>query len=128
MKIAYIDSSVVVGLLFEKASSSKAQEILASADRLISGTLLEAEVRSAIRRERVEADLTQVFGGISWVFPERRLTVELERVLSIAYLRGADVWHLALALYVDPAASELTFLSLDQRQAAVAAELGFSTL
>lgn len=128
MKIAYIDSSVVVGLLFEEASSSKVQEILASADRLISGTLLEAEVRSAIRRERVEADLTHVFAGISWVFPERRLTVELERVLSIAYLRGADVWHLALALYVDPVASELTFLSLDQRQAAVAAELGFSTL
>jgi predicted nucleic acid-binding protein len=65
--------------------------------------------------------------GISLVPAARSLRLEIAQVLTAGYLRGADCWHLATALYVvgdDPAA--LTFMTLDDRQAAVASKLGFT--
>ena len=43
------------------------------------------------------------------------------------YVRGADLWHLACALYVAASPGELTFLTLDERQRTVAKALGFKT-
>jgi hypothetical protein len=54
------------------------------------------------------------------------LTDEISRVLSAGYLRGADLWHVACALYLEPEPDELVFLTLDASQKAVAAKLGFS--
>jgi hypothetical protein len=51
--------------------------------------------------------------------------VEITRVLRSAYLRGADLWHLSTAIYVTSDPSDLTFLTLDRRQAEVAEALGF---
>ena len=49
-------------------------------------------------------------------------------LLAVAYLRGADLWHIATALYVkDTVVGEMTFVTLDNRQRAVAANLGFAT-
>ena len=70
---------------------------------------------------------SEVFEGISWVFPDRALTAELQRALEHGRLRGADLWHVACALYLDPTASELVFLSLDVPQQRTAAALGFKT-
>jgi hypothetical protein len=41
-------------------------------------------------------------------------------------LKGADLWHLANALFLSPDAEDLSFLTLDTRQADVAGRLGFS--
>jgi hypothetical protein len=46
-------------------------------------------------------------------------------VLDAGYLRGADCWHVATALYVSPEPSRLSFLTLDERQRDVARTLGF---
>ena len=40
-------------------------------------------------------------------------------------LRGADLWHVATALYIFDEPSEVTFLTLDRRQGEVAGALGF---
>jgi hypothetical protein len=38
--------------------------------------------------------------GVSWILPDRRLTAEIQRVLDVHPLRGADLWHVATALYL----------------------------
>ena len=57
---------------------------------------------------------------------ERPLTAEFERMVDAGYLRGADLWHLTNALFLAPERRGLTFLTLDRRQRAVAAQLGFA--
>jgi GAF domain-containing protein len=91
---------------------------------VISSTLLEAELFSALRREQCE--LTNAFhADVALVAPDRALGDEIARVLEAGYVRGADCWHLATALYVAPDPSELTFLTLDLAQQKVAKALGF---
>jgi len=50
----------------------------------------------------------------------------MQEVLAQGYLRGADVWHVACALFLaDAARAELAFLSRDAAQRRVARRLGF---
>ena len=70
---------------------------------------------------------TRLFDELEVVFPPRTLGPEITRVLEAGYVRGADCWHLATALYLAPDPSELTFITLDERQGAVAKALGFAT-
>ena len=93
-------------------------------DSLASSNLLEAEVRAAFVRENRTYN-SSIIMGIEWHYPVRPLTPEIGAVLSVGYLRGADLWHLAVALYVYPDPTEITFLTLDTRQRAVAEALGF---
>jgi len=63
---------------------------------------------------------------VSWVTPPRPLHALIDRVLAAgSSLRGADVWHLACALYAAGRAGQMTFLTLDNRQREVARHLGF---
>jgi len=50
---------------------------------------------------------------------------ELTRVLDVGYLRAADCWHLATALFLAPDPSKLAFVTLDASQRKVARSLGF---
>jgi hypothetical protein len=93
-------------------------------ERLLASNLLEAEVRAALARERV-ATPAELFDGIGWILPDRPLTDEMVRALAAGPLRGADLWHLASALYVAPQPAALTFLTLDTRQRTAARALGF---
>jgi len=43
-------------------------------------------------------------------------------------VRGADLWHLACALFLTSVPAQIGFLTLDQRQNELAAALGFQTL
>lgn len=45
-------------------------------------------------------------------------------MLEIGYMRGADLWHLANALYIAPK-RDVHFLTLDLRQQSVARALRF---
>ena len=64
---------------------------------------------------------------LEFVIPTRSLGAEIIRVLDAGYVRGADCWHLATALYLAPDPGELTFVTLDVRQREVAKALGFAT-
>ena len=97
---------------------------LRSFDGLVSSNLLEAELRAAFGREHVRCG-AGLLDWVDWVYPNRSLSREFERVLSCGYLKGADLWHLACALFLDPDAQELAFLTLDRRQQEVARQLGF---
>ena len=94
--------------------------------RVFSANLLEAELRSVCRRESLLLPQSHL-SAVIWIEPDRPLSAEIERVLSAGYVRGADCWHLAAALYVAPEPGELTFLTLDKRQRDVATTLGFRT-
>ena len=97
---------------------------LAGSESLLSYNLLEAELRAVFAREGVEFQQLMV-AGIEWVLPQRSLAPEFSRVLEIGYLRDADLWHIATALYAAPDPGGLLFLTLDDRQGAVAAALGY---
>jgi len=125
---AYVDTSCIVSVVLDEPGSKAVRRRLARCDELLAGGLLEAELMSALRREGVEVARPDLLKRLDWVIPDRRLSPEITRVLDAGYLRGADCWHLATALYLagdDPPG--LAFLTLDERQAAIASKLGFTS-
>lgn len=123
---AYIDSLCVIALAFGEPAADEVAARLQMYARIASSNLLEAELSSVFRRENKPYDRSPL-AQIRWVMPERRLTSELERVFAAGYLRGADAWHVACALYMTDSPIEVDFLTLDKRQRDVAAQLGFPT-
>jgi hypothetical protein len=126
LRVAYVDSSWVLAIVFGERAAERAADLLQEYDALLSSTLLEAEVLAALHREGLSgADLPEA--GISWLLPDRPLRPEIERVLAAGYLRGADLWHLASALWAadDPGGTD--FLTFDVRQRDVSRALGFVT-
>ena len=124
MSIAYVDSSVIVGIAFQDPGSTAVERRLAEFSDLRSSNLLEAEVRAAYSRMRREFDV-RVLSGIRWILPDRPLTQELRSAMAAGYLKGADLWHVATALYVAPEPRDMSFVTLDGRQRTVASALGF---
>lgn len=93
-------------------------------DALVSSAILEAEVACALKRE--DRPISGVpWSGVTLIHPDRSLTSEIARVLGAGYVRGADCWHLATALYVAGEPGRLAFLALDEEQGKVARTLGF---
>ena len=125
MKVAYVDTSCVVAIALGEPGSGALLRRLKTFDDLVSSNLLEAEVLAAFARERVDPD-PGILRDIAWILPERPLHDEIARVLFNGYLRGADCWHLATALFFAPEPSSIAFLTLDGRQRALARALGFS--
>ena len=124
MSAVYVDTSVLVGIAFGEPAAARFALALNRFDRVLSSNLLEAEMRAASDREGTafEDDVT---AGIEWILPIRPLSAEFARALSAGYLRGADLWHIATALYVSPGPESLTFATLDAAQGRVASALGF---
>lgn len=127
MTFAYVDSSCLVALAFDEPGARRLKARLRRFDRLFSSNLLEAELRSALTREGVDVEVENLLSWLTWVYPNRPLTAEFVRITTAGYLRGADLWHLANALFLAPNATDLSFLTLDGRQKEVAQSLGFST-
>ena len=124
MSVAYVDTSVLTAIAFDEPGAVEYAERLDEFARLISSDLLEAELRAAFARENLLFQESAV-AGIEWILPDRTLAPEFATVLETAYLRGADLWHVAAALYVSPQSGSLSFATLDARQSAVAEALGF---
>lgn len=127
MSIAYVDTSVLTAVAFDEPGAPEYARRLDDFTRLISSNLLEAELRAAFARENLLFQESAV-AGIEWILPDRTLAPEFATVLETGYLRGADLWHLATALYVSPQPGSLSFATLDTRQGAVAEALGFRVL
>lgn len=124
MSDLYVDTSCLVALCFDEPGAAKVRRTLLKAGRLFSANLLEAELRAALFRERVSEEPV-LLGRVSWVIPDRPLGAEIRRVCAAGYLRGADLWHLACALYLADEPGALGFATLDKQQASVARALGF---
>ena len=127
MSVAYIDTSVLAAIAFDEPGAAACSRRLDEFDRLISSNLLEAELRAAFARENLVFRESAI-AGIEWVLPDRPLAPEFAKILGTGRLRGADLWHIATALYVFPQPSALSFATLDGRQGSVAEELGFAVL
>jgi predicted nucleic acid-binding protein len=126
MKIAYVDTSALVAVAFGESGARTIAGRLRTFQRLFSSNLLEAEFRSALAREGVEDDGSAVLSMITWVYPDRPLTREFRKTLALGRLRGADLWHLACALFLAPEPRSLSFVTVDPPQKEVARRLGFT--
>ena len=140
--LAYVDASAAVAVALEEPGWEQTARRLTSFPVLLSANLLEAEVRSVYAREGLKYD-PSVVSSIGLVHPHRSLGPELAKALEIGgYLKGADLWHMAIALYVKGAdlwhmaitlyvdetiIGRTAFVTLDNKQRAVAANLGFAT-
>ena len=122
---AFLDSSAVVALFLGEPAMERVSVALGPVRRAIATPLLEAEVRAVAARERMPAD-ADMFWWLDWIAPTRSLEPEISRVLEAGVLRGADCWHLAVALSITPDPAKLLFLTLDERQRDVARTLGFN--
>ncbi len=127
MKAAYVDTSCLVAVAFDERGRRALAKRLRGYDRLVASNLLEAELAATLVREGVGADPSGLLAHLDWLFPDRPLTPEYSRVLSAGYVRGADLWHLACALYLSPDPAQLHFLTLDKRQADLAGKLGLKS-
>jgi predicted nucleic acid-binding protein len=124
MSVGYLDTSCLVAVAFGEPGSKSLARRLEGYGELVSSNLLEAELRSALSREKAQGG-DELLDGVAWVFPDRRLTAEIERVLAVRHVRGADLWHLACALYLAESPGDLDFLTLDAAQRETAVALGF---
>ena len=123
MSVAYVDSSALTAIVLDEPHASTLGSRIDGFDRLISSNLLEAELRATFVRENLDFE-ESIVRGIDWILPDRALTPEFKTVLRAGYLRGADLWHVATALYVSSGLPHLSFATLDVRQATVADALG----
>lgn len=126
MSIGYADTSAIVSVAFREPGSLAVEQRLRGFSTITSSHLMEAELRAAYARNNLRFD-PRYITGIIWVEPNRPLSAELASVLQVGYLRGADLWHVAAALYSADDPRDITFITLDARQQAVAAALGFRT-
>lgn len=124
MSDAFVDSSAIVAIALAESGSEAVAGRLRGFDRWFAANLLEAELRAVCARENLDF-LPHLLKGVTWVFPERPLTFEMEAALAVGQLRGADLWHVATALSIAPVPGEMSFVTLDRRQQEVAAKLGF---
>lgn len=83
-------------------------------------------MQSALARDGNELEPSDLLSRIEWVLPTRPLRPEIADALRAGYLRGADLWHIATALYAARTVLRLAFVTLDRRQGSVAATLGFA--
>jgi len=123
---AFIDTSMLIGIAFDEKHAVDLAHRLETFTTVAASGLLEAEFRSACHREGRPVD-DRLLMNIEWVAPAHPLRAEIAKVLDAGYLRGADCWHLATALYLAPQPAQLTFLTLDVRQREIAVTLGFTT-
>ena len=125
MSNAYIDTSLLVAIETREPNFELYEEELTRFDWIYSSNLLEAEYRSVcMRLRRDPSDLR--LSKVTWIIPEYPLTQELRTVLAAGYLRGADLWHVASAIYLEKEQMiEMSFLTLDKRQQNVADAVGF---
>ena len=127
MSVAYLDTSCAVAIALGEPAAAHLIDRLGKFDELVSSNLFEAELRAVLRREQLNPTVFLELGEVSWIIPGRPLSAEIERVLEAGYIRGADCWHLASALHFSPNTTEITFLTLDERQRTIAEKMEFQT-
>lgn len=123
---AYVDSSALIAIVRLEPTEGEVRTRLNGFQTLLSSNLLEAEMRAAFARDGRAFEPPDLLSRIEWVLPTRPLGPEIADALRAGYLRGADLWHIATALYAARSVPGLAFVTLDRRQGGVAAALGFA--
>ena len=126
MKLAHVDTSCLLAIALDEPGAAQVAARLSRFDRRFSSNLIEAELRSALKREGGADEPDALLSWITWIYPDRPLTREFRWITTAAYLKGADLWHLACALFLAPEGGELAFLTLDRQQKEAAQRVGFS--
>jgi uncharacterized protein with PIN domain len=126
---AYLDTSLFVAIVLGEPDAGRLRRLLATFDQVLTSDLLVAEALCAARREKVDVDLLHpALTACTLVLPQRSLEQEMREALEFGRLRGADLWHVACAMFVAGSArGDLAFLSRDAAQRTVAKRLGFPT-
>ena len=125
MNVAYVDTSCLVAIAFDEPGGREMTKRFQGVDRLVASNLVEAEFKESLSRERIDGDGSGLLSWLTWVYPNRPLTPEFDRVLAHGYVRGADLWHLACAIYLAGKPEQIAFLTLDKRQRHIASAVGF---
>lgn len=126
MSELYVDSSVVVAMLLEEPQAENLSKLLTKSQVAYSSYLLEAELFASAAREKIDGERAVEFAGlVSLVIPQRSLREEYRRIFRAGFCRGANAFHLATALYLNPEADRLTFVTADNAQSRLAKRLGF---
>ena len=129
MSTIYVDSSILVAVLFREHSSERYRKLLTEAEEVISSALCEAEVFSSSSREKVSLDRAEgILEHISLVIPDRSLREEYREIFSKGYCRSADAHHIACAIYLDANRKDLQFLTADLQQEVSARKVGLRIL
>ncbi len=128
MKGAYVDTSCLAAIAFGEPGSAELASQISDLGQRYSSNLLEAELRAAFKREETSEGLEELLDQIAWILPDRPLAKELRTLTDVGNSRGADLWHLACALFLDPKGQNLAFASLDQQQRSLARRVGFEVL
>jgi len=126
MSVAYVDTSALVAIAFDEPGGEGLATELGGYERLVSSNLLEAEMLATFLREGRGDEFQEYLSRFTWILPNRPLRAELRQVGRHGYLKGADLWHLACALFLVRKPGDLTFVTLDVNQHGVAKKLGFS--
>lgn len=124
MKAAYVDTSCLVAIALGEPGSARMVSRLKGYDVILASGLVEAELKAALVREGVSGGAADFLPRLDWTYPDRPLGPEIDRVLAAGYVKGADAWHLACALFLSPDGADLHFVTLDARQRSVARSLG----
>lgn len=108
-----MDTSALVAVVLSQPGASQVRRVLNTLDAIASSNFLEAELCAVAMREGVSTkSLQSVLDAVDWIVPDRPLSAEIAQVLRAGYLRGADLWHIASALYLAPSPGEIAFLTL----------------
>lgn len=131
----YWDASAVLSLVVRDVHSSRARTVLRRPGIHLLSTLAWAETLGGLARLEANREVAaprarqarKALLAVTWtrleLQPDRDLLVELA---GRQRLRGADLWHLALALTLRGPLPELAFLSFDERLAAAAVAEGLA--
>lgn len=128
-RVIYWDSSAVIPVLFEEPKTAEARVLATNPAIHLLSSLAWAEIQAtltrAVREKRVATALVHATDEVLLRGPWRRVYAipswGLIRTLSRTWpLRGADLWHLALAKTLKAEIPEMAFISFDENLAEAA--------
>lgn len=143
----YFDSSILLSILFEENGKDKAEKMWGAASQKVSSLLLDAELRTVLRRSllKYESRSKSWDAETALMIKESKadgftrkmqmipFTADIMEILRderrLGACRSLDAIHLATALYIRQETGEpLTICSYDTRMRETAQDLGFSVL
>lgn len=134
-KVVYWDSSALVAALFAEENTDEARALAAMAGTHLVSSLAWAEVHAVLARARRESGLaTKTVDAAQfalqsgpWTYLSAPPAQAIVRSVSQRWpLRGADLWHLALAKTLQEDLPELCFATYDRALALAADSEGLS--
>lgn len=124
----YVDTSVILSKLFGEPVKFDWEKL--KNRTIFSCSLIYYETISACARENLDLeDANSLLNSIDIISPNSILRKETEKILSVGFLKGADLKHVATAVWLSKGEPKnLHFLSFDKQQSLVAKKLGFKSL